>query len=108
MRKPLVRQLRLNGLQHNANRDPQAYRRTVGEVFRLQVLLDGAGNARCAVSDESGQALAQATVARPGSFTAELKFERPGSRIVTLRVDGDGESFERTLRLDILERAPHH
>jgi len=40
----LVKLVRLNGLQFNANRDPQVYRRAVGEPFRIQGLVDvGAG-----------------------------------------------------------------
>jgi hypothetical protein len=108
MRKPLVRLLRLNGLQYNANRDPQAYRRAVGEAFRVQALLDGEGDARCTVSDEGGRALAERSVARPGTFTAELNFERPGTRLVTVRIEGGGETYVRTLRLDVLEPAPRH
>ena len=108
MRKPLVRLLKLNGLQYNANRDPQAYRRAAGQAFRLQALLDGAGNARCTLSDESGNALAAQSVSRPGTFTAELNFEHPGSRLVTLRIEGDDETYLRTLRLDVLEPGPHH
>lgn len=108
MRKPLVRLVKLNGLQYNGNRDPQAYRRTTGEPFRIQALLDGAGQAHCTVSDERGAALAASTVTRPGAFTAELKFVQPGSRLVTLTIEADGETFVRTLRLDVLASAPHH
>jgi hypothetical protein len=102
MRKPLVRLLKLNGLQYNANRDPQAYRRAAGETFRLQALLDGEGEARCIVTDESGRTLSEQRAARPGTFTAELTLERPGSRLVTLRIEGGGEIYTRTLRLDVL------
>ena len=108
MHKPLVRLLKLNGLQYNANRDPQAYRRAAGEAFRLQALLDGKGDARCTVSDESGHELAGQSVPRPGTFTAELRFEHTGSRLVTLRVEGGGETYLRTLRLDVLEPGPRH
>jgi hypothetical protein len=106
MTKPLVRMVKLNGLQYNANRDPQAYRRAAGEAFRLEALLDGAGEAHCIVSDERGGVLAQASVARPGRFCCELRFEQPGSRLVTLRVAGAGSDYAQTLRLDAL--APAH
>jgi len=107
MSKPLVRMVKLNGLQYNANRDPQAYRRAAGEAFRLEALLEGAGAAQCTVSDERGGTLAQASVARPGRFSCELKFEHAGSRLVTLRVAGGGtEEYAQTLRLDTL--APAH
>ena len=106
MQKPLVRMVKVNGLQYNANRDPQAYRRAAGEAFRLEALLEGAGEAQCTVSDERDAVLAEARVARPGRFTCSLKFDQPGSHVVTLRVGtGDGE-FAQTLRLDAL--APAH
>ena len=106
MQKPLVRMVKVNGLQYNANRDPQAYRRAVGEAFRIEALLEGAGEAQCTVSDEHGGVMAEARVARPGRFSCAVKFDQPGSRLVTLRVRaGDGE-FAQTLRLDTL--APAH
>ena len=106
MQKPLVRMVKVNGVQYNANRDPQAYRRAAGEPFRIEALLEGAGQAQCTVSDEHGSALAQASVKRPGRFTCELRFDRPGSRLVTLRVSAGESEFAQTLRLDTL--APAH
>lgn len=106
MSKPLVRMVKLNGLQYNANRDPQAYRRAAGEAFRLEALLEGAGEAECTVSDERGGVLAEARVARPGRFACSLKFDQPGSRLVTLRVSAGKSEFAQTLRLDAL--APAH
>jgi hypothetical protein len=108
MPRPLVRLLKLNGLQYNANRDPQAYRRAVGETFRLQALLEGEGEARCTVADGRGLALVEHKLARPGTFTAELKFETAGSRVVTVRVDGGGETYTQTLRLDVLAPEQRH
>ncbi len=105
MSKPMVRMVKLNGLQYNANRDPQAYRRMTGEAFRLEALLEGAGEAQCSVSDERGGALAQASVARPGRFSCELKFDRSGSRLMTLRVASGGEQYLQTLRLDVMAHA---
>jgi len=106
MEKPLVRMVKLNGLQYNANRDPQPYRSAAGEAFRLEALLDGAGQAQCAVSDEHGSTLAEASVARPGRFSCSLEFDRPGSRLVILRVRAGQSEFAQTLRLDTL--APAH
>lgn len=105
MEKPIVRMVKLNGLQYNANRDPQAYRRNAGEAFRIEALLEGAGEAQCVVSDERGGALAQANVARPGRFACELRFDEPGSRLVTLRVASGGEQYLQTLRLDLMAHA---
>lgn len=102
MDKPLVRMVKLNGLQYNANRDPQAYRRSLGEAFSLQALLDGRGLAQCTVSDPQGATLASGEVTRPGVFNAALRFETPGSRLVTLRIESGSERFEQTLRLDAL------
>jgi hypothetical protein len=50
--------------------------------------------------------LAEASIARPGRFSCELKFEHAGSRLVTLRVDAGESRFAQTLRLDSL--APAH
>jgi hypothetical protein len=105
MQKPLVRMVKVNGLQYNANRDPQAYRRAAGEPFRLEALLDGTGEAQCTVSDEHGSVLAEARVARPGRFSCALTFDQPGSRLVTLRVGAGDAEFAQTLRLDALEPA---
>jgi len=106
MQKPLVRMVKVNGLQYNANRDPQAYRREAGAPFRLEALLEGAGDAQCTVSDERGGVLAEARVRRPGRFSCLLRFEQPGSRLVTLRVEAGEGDFAQTLRLDSL--APAH
>ncbi|HVC11743.1 MAG TPA: hypothetical protein VNE59_08925 [Burkholderiales bacterium] len=108
MKKPLVRMVKLNGLQYNANRDPQAYRRTVGELFSLQALLDGSGEAKCSLTGSNGLQLASGKLARPGLFSAELRFDTPGSRLVTLRVTSGAESYEQTLRLDALAAEPMH
>jgi len=105
MSKPLVRMVKVNGVQYNANRDPQVYRRTAGETFRIEALLEGVGNAQCALSDEQGRALAEGKVARPGRFSCELKFEQPGTRLVTLRVTGGNEQYVQTLRLDLMAHA---
>ena len=106
MSKPLVRMVKLNGLQYNANRDPQAYRRAAGESFRLEALLEGAGEAQCEVRDEKDRVLAGGRTDRPGRFACELRFERPGSHLVTLRVRAGETEFAQTLRLDSL--APQH
>jgi hypothetical protein len=106
MTKPLVRILKLNGLQYNPNRDPQVYRRAVGEAFSLHALLEGIGEAECRVTDATGAPIASGKLARPGIFKAELRFDTPGSRLVNLRVTSGAETFDQTLRLDTL--APEH
>ncbi|MGH8737775.1 MAG: hypothetical protein ACREU5_04190 [Burkholderiales bacterium] len=105
MAKPLVRTVKLNGVQYNANRDPQVYRRVAGEAFRLEALLEGSGNAQCEVRDEQGGILAAGTLARPGRFSCELNFTQPGTRLVTLRVTGGDEQYAQTLRLDLMAHA---
>lgn len=106
MRRALVRMVQINGLQYNANRDPQAYRRPVGEAFRIQALLAGGGEARCTLTDARGQVLAEATERLPGRFRSELRFDTPGSRLVTLAVIAGEAQFRQDLRLDV-EPAPH-
>lgn len=105
MAKPLVKLIKLNNLQYNPNRDPQVYRRPINEPFRIQALLDGSGEARCALCDERGQPLAECVVTLPGTFTHELAFATPGVRLVTLTVDAGSRQFSRDLRLDVLEHA---
>jgi hypothetical protein len=99
----LVRLVRLNGLQFNANRDPQVYRRVVGERFRIEALV--AAGARCTLRDARGATLAAAELAAGGTFVHELGFERPGVHVVTLTAERNGESFAQDLRLDVLAHA---
>ncbi|HEY5638296.1 MAG TPA: hypothetical protein VIS77_15505 [Burkholderiales bacterium] len=110
MHKPLVRMLRVNGVQYNANRDPQAYRSALGSPFRLQLWLEGSGEARCSVSDADGRLLAGALERRPGRFTCELPAEAPGTRLVTVRATDGAEVWEQAVRLDTLPaaHAPNH
>ncbi len=105
MAKPLLRMVKLNGLQYNANRDPAAYRRVAGQPFHLEAWLDGKGEARCNVVDERGLSLASQSVPRPGKFSCELNFERAGSRVVTLLIESGSEKFAQALRLDAMAHA---
>jgi hypothetical protein len=101
----LVKLVRLNGLQFNANRDPQVYRRVVGEPFRIQAVLDAGSPVRCTLSDSGGRVLASADVPGGGTFTHELKFDAAGVHVVTLRAERGGDSFAQDLRLDVLAHA---
>jgi hypothetical protein len=101
----LVRFVKLNNLQFNANRDPQVYRRVVGEPFRIQAFLGGAGSAKCALRDASGATFETRDVSPPGPFNVEVKYERPGQHVVTLDVTRGSERFSQDLRLDVLEHA---
>lgn len=102
MIKQLLKFIKINGLQHNSLRDPQVYRRSVNKPFVIQAVLEGSGQARCTFSDDRGTTLAEKTVALPGTFTHEIAFATPGSRVVTLACDGAGQNFSRDLRLDVL------
>jgi hypothetical protein len=101
----LVRLVRFNGLQFNANRDPQVYRRVVGEAFRIQALLEPGGSVRCTLRDARGQIIASAEVPGGGTFAHDLRFDAPGVHIVTLVAERGGESYAQDLRLDVLEHA---
>lgn len=103
--KKLVKLIKLNNLQYNANRDPNVFRRSVNESFRIQALVDGAGQAKCKITDVAGKVLAEKNIAIPGTFTHEVAFATAGTRIVTLTVEGSGESFSQDLRLDVMEHA---
>ena len=101
----LVRLVRLNGLQYNANRDPQAYRRVAGEPFRIEALIEDGAAARCALSDVTGKTIVAADVPGGATFGHELRFDAPGTYVVTLVVERAGERFAQDLRLDVLAHA---
>lgn len=101
----LVKLIKLNNLQYNANRDPQVYRRVTNEPFRIQALLEGEGTARCSLVDAQGKVLAGADVKTPGTFTHEIAFPAPGIRVVTLSIERGAERFSQNLRLDVLDHA---
>ena len=101
----LVKFVKLNNLQYNANRDPQVYRRLVGEKFRIQAFIAGSGTAHCALLDPLGAPIIARGVLPPASFDAEVAFDTPGQRLVTLEVTRGAEHFTQILRLDVLERA---
>lgn len=103
---PLVRLVKLNGLQYNRNRDPQAYRRAPGVPFRIQALIEGRGDARVALIAEDGATLASDTVAAPATWAHELTYGEPGSRLVRLEASRGAERYVVDLRLDVV--APAH
>lgn len=101
----LVKLIKLNNLQYNANRDPAFYRRPVNEEFRLQAMLGGSGEvkARFTVGDE---VLCESTVGLPGGFDCKFSYDTPGTRIGVLTIEGAGEQFRENIRIDVLEHAP--
>jgi hypothetical protein len=103
--QPVVRLLKLNNLQYNANRDPQAYRRVAGEPFRIEALIPGRGSAVCRVEAADGACLVEQTLRAPVTFVHELVFDTPGTRIVRLSIVTEQGTFARDLRLDVLEHA---
>lgn len=105
MNNSLIKMIKINNLQYNPNRDPQAYRRAVNEAFRIQAALAGSGTAHCTLRDSKDQVIAEKAIALPGTFTHELSFTTPGIRLVTLSVESGGERFSHDLRLDVMEHA---
>lgn len=103
--KKLVKLVKVNNLQYNANRDPEVYRRSANENFRIQAWLDGSGQAKCRIVDATGKVLNEQTVNLPGHCTHEVSFPTPGTRVVTLSVEGNGEKFTQDLRLDVVDHA---
>ena len=55
MPEKVIKFIKINNLQYNALRDPQVYRRVTGEPFRIQVVVDGTGEARVTLADEKGE-----------------------------------------------------
>ena len=100
----LVKLLKLNGLEYNANRDPQVYRRVPGKPFRIEAQLAGSGSAQVRF-DVDGETAHESTVALPGRLDFTVGFESPGIRIGELLIENEGLRFERRMRLDVDERA---
>jgi hypothetical protein len=102
---PLVRRVLVNGLQYNANRDPQVYRRTPGVPFRIQALVDGRGATHVALVDAAGNAIAAADVTAPATWTHEVAYADVGSRPVRLQASRGSDAFALDLRLDVVPAA---
>ena len=100
----LVKLIRLNNLEYNANRDPAVYRRVPNKPFRIQALLEGQGSAQAHVEVE-GQPQGAQSVALPGTYTWEIRFDKPGVRIATLVIEAAGANFRQDLLLDVMEHA---
>jgi hypothetical protein len=101
----LVKLLKLNNLQYNANRDPAFYRRSVNEEFRLQVMLGGDGEAKARFSVD-GEALCADTITLPGTFDCRFRFDTAGTRVGVLAIDGASGAYHDNIRIDVLEHAP--
>lgn len=105
MADKIIKFIKINNLQYNALRDPQVYRRVTGEPFRIQVVIDGAGEARVTLADEKGAMLVEGKVQAPGTFSHELAFAKPGVRIVTITAQHADRSESLDVRLDIMAHA---
>lgn len=99
-----IKQIKLNQLEYNLNRDPQVYRRVKNKPFNLKVFLSGTGNASVKLS-VAGEVMAEGNVSLPGVFEANPVFDTAGSRVGTITVSKDGESFESFVRFDVMDRA---
>jgi uncharacterized membrane-anchored protein len=102
---PLVKRVLVNGLQYNANRDPQAYRRTPGVAFRIQATVDGRGPTRVALVDAAGKAIAAGEIQAPATWTHEVTYADVGSRLVRLEASRGAERWALDLRLDVVDAA---
>ncbi|MHB8551510.1 MAG: hypothetical protein ACYDB8_11195 [Acidiferrobacterales bacterium] len=98
----LVRLIKLNNLQYNANRDPQVYRGVPRKPFHIQAMLGGQGTARAKVEID-GTIPCNQSITLPGTFTCDVSFDTPGVRVATLFVEATGESFTQDIRLDVME-----
>jgi len=99
-----IKLLRINGLQYNANRDPQFYRRLPNQAFVIQADINGEGNAKVTLDIENGEKI-EKTVTLPGRFEASVSFDKAGSYVASLIVDQNGDISETDLRLDVLAHA---
>ncbi|MEK8089161.1 hypothetical protein [Thermithiobacillus plumbiphilus] len=104
MSQKLIKMVKLNNLQYNPNRDPQVYRRTPGQPFRVQVMLEGSGQAQMEIRAED-KTLCNQTVSLPGTASCEVSFKTPGHRVATITVTAGGRSENFDLPLDVEEHA---
>ncbi|MEJ2688171.1 MAG: hypothetical protein P8124_13490 [Gammaproteobacteria bacterium] len=100
----LVKLIKVNNLQYNTNRDPNFYRRTPNEEFRVQALLGGDGTAQARFEVE-GKVLCEQSVSLPGTFECRFQFDTPGVRVGTLQVESGSEKFQQEIRIDVMEHA---
>ncbi|MDA8390337.1 MAG: hypothetical protein M0Z76_06370 [Gammaproteobacteria bacterium] len=99
----LVKFVRLNNLTYNANRDPAVYRRVPKKPFRIQALLNGSGRAHAQVLvDGETSARCDQQISLPDTFTCEVAFDTPGTRVATLVIESGGQTFRQDLRLDVM------
>lgn len=98
----LVKIIKLNNLQYNPNRDPEVYRSVPNKAFRIQAVLGGTGKAKAKLEVDGGVPCTQ-SLDLPDTFTCEIAFDTPGTRVATLTIDGAGENYVQDLRLDVRE-----
>lgn len=102
----LIKLIKINHLEYNPNRDPQVYRCTPRKPFRIDVYLNGTGRARAKI-EVGSTVYCNRSVDLPGVYTCEIAFDKPGTRVALLTVEGAGESYKRDLRLDVIETQAH-
>lgn len=105
MPKNVIKFIKINNLQYNPQRDPQAYRGIAGAALRIQVAVGSSGPTRVSLADEKGALLGEGQVQGPGTFSHELNWIHPGVRIVTVTAQHAEHSESRDLRLDIMAHA---
>lgn len=99
-----VKILRINGVEYNANRDPQVYRRMPKQAFQIQATLSGKGAANIKFEVE-GKVVAEKSVGLPGKFECAVAFDTPGTRVGMLTVQIGTEKSQRSIRLDVMDHA---
>ena len=96
----LIRSIQINGVEYNANRDPQFYRRTVNEPFSIELSVSGAGRAE-ATLEIAGEGDDAKSIVLPGRVAWEARFESAGTRVGRVTVTCDDQSDHRELRFDV-------
>ena len=99
-----IKQIKLNGLIYNFNRDPAVYRRVKNQAFDLKVDLQGNGQVTAKLLVE-GNTLAEQQVNLPGSFVANPSFETAGTRVGTILLEEGANIQQAYVRFDVLEHA---
>ncbi|RMD70066.1 MAG: hypothetical protein D6819_05220 [Gammaproteobacteria bacterium] len=103
----IIRQVMLNHLIYNPNRDPEVYRRPPGKPFHIQALLAGRGKARVTLEVE-GSILCEEEIELPGTFDCTVTLDAPGLHPAFLTAAADGHLERRYLPLDVEASAWAH
>lgn len=99
----LVKLVKLNNVQYNRNRDPQFYRVTPNQEFRVQVFLAGEGQAEISFSIEGDEKKKESLERKDAIFEYCFSFDTAGIRLGQIKVSSGNQEYIQDIRLDVVE-----